>query len=176
MKLIGLGFDNPNPTDKDSGVASKVSRFSIHYIYIHHPNPNLSNQITMNFKSLILPIFILLYANSSSAQSVDFVQPKDGSTVTNPFKVVFAVSDMKIAPAGDMTANTGHHHLFINAENIPEGVTIPMDETHKHFGKGQTETELTLPPGKYMLTMQFANGAHQSYGPKLMKSIHITVN
>jgi hypothetical protein len=44
-----------------------------------------------------------------------------------------------------------------------------------HFGKGQTETEVKLPPGKYKLTMQFANGAHQSYGAGLSKSINITV-
>ena len=55
------------------------------------------------------------------------------------------------------------------------GEMIPMDEKHLHFGKGQTETDVTLPPGQYTLTMQFANGAHQSYGPELSKSIKVTV-
>jgi hypothetical protein len=130
----------------------------------------------MKLQSLLFTGAILfISANAAFAQSVEFVEPKNGATLTSPFKVVFAVKGMTVQPAGDMTANTGHHHLLINAENIPNGVVIPMDDTHKHFGKGQTETEVSLPPGKYKLTMQFANGAHQSYGPQLAKSIDVVV-
>ena len=50
-----------------------------------------------------------------------------------------------------------------------------MDDQHRHFGKGQTETEITLPPGRYRLTMQFADGAHRSYGEKMRKTIEVTV-
>ncbi len=130
----------------------------------------------MKLQSLLFTgAFLFFSANAAFAQSVEFVEPKNGATLTSPFKVIFAVKGMTVQPAGDMTANTGHHHLLINAENIPNGVVIPMDETHKHFGKGQTETEVSLPPGKYKLTMQFANGAHQSYGPQLSKSIDVVV-
>lgn len=124
---------------------------------------------------LFASTLFILSSHSVFAQSVDFVEPKNGATVTSPFKVVFAVTGMTVQPAGDMTANTGHHHLLINAENIPNGTVIPMDATHIHYGKGQTETEVNLPPGKYKLTMQFANGAHQSYGPQLSKSIDVVV-
>ena len=116
-----------------------------------------------------------LLAASAFAQSVSFVEPVDGATVTSPFKVKFAVSGMDIKPAGDMTAKTGHHHLLINMGAMKAGEMIPMDEKHLHFGKGQTETDVTLPPGQYMLTMQFANGAHQSYGPEWANSVKITV-
>ena len=58
---------------------------------------------------------------------------------------------------------------------ITEGEAIPMDASHLHYGKGQTEADVTLPPGQYELTAQFANGAHQSYGPALSKTIHVTV-
>jgi hypothetical protein len=129
----------------------------------------------MNFIKAITFCALLFSLPASYAQSVDFVEPKDGATVTSPFKVVFTVTGMTVAPAGEMRDNTGHHHLLINAQDVPEGTVIPMDDTHKHFGKGQTETELSLPPGKYKLTMQFGNGAHQSYGPKLSKSINVTV-
>ena len=112
---------------------------------------------------------------SASAQSVQFTNPQDGAVVSSPFKVGFMVDGMKVMPAGNMTPGTGHHHLLINVDVIPEGQNIPMDEKHKHFGNGQTETELSLPPGKYKLTMLFANGAHQSYGPKMSKTIEITV-
>jgi hypothetical protein len=114
-------------------------------------------------------------AAGASAQSVSFIEPVDGATVSSPFKVKFAVSGMDVKPAGDMSANAGHHHLLINAEAIKAGESVPFDETHLHFGKGQTEAEVKLPPGSYTLTMQFANGAHQSYGPGLSKAIKVTV-
>lgn len=117
----------------------------------------------------------LLLAIHGHAQSVDFVTPAHGDTVPQTFKVRFAVNGMQVAPAGDMTADTGHHHLLINTDDIAEGAVIPMDDKHRHFGKGQTETELTLPQGHYRLTMQFADGAHRSYGDKLRKTIEITV-
>jgi hypothetical protein len=112
---------------------------------------------------------------AASAQNVSFVEPADGATVTSPFKVKFGVSGMDVKPAGDMSANTGHHHLLINAEPIKAGESVPFDATHLHFGKGQTETDVTLPPGVYTLTLQFANGAHQSYGPAGSKTIKVTV-
>ena len=111
----------------------------------------------------------------AAAQSVSFVEPADGATVSSPFKVKFAVNGMEVKPAGDMAANTGHHHLIINGEPIKAGESVPFDAAHLHLGKGQTETEVTLPPGQYRLTMQFANGAHQSYGAALSKTIKITV-
>ncbi|WP_377704201.1 DUF4399 domain-containing protein [Pseudoduganella sp. UC29_71] len=111
----------------------------------------------------------------ASAQTVSFAEPADGAVVSSPFKVKFAVSGMEVKPAGEMAANTGHHHLIINGASIKEGESVPFDDTHLHFGKGQTETEVKLPPGKYKLTMQFANGAHQSYGPGASKTIEVTV-
>lgn len=125
---------------------------------------------------LILAASLMLAASTAFAQqSVAFVEPADGATVSSPFKVKFAVSGMDIKPAGDMTANTGHHHLLINAAPVKAGEVVPADETHIHFGKGQTETEVKLAPGTYKLSMQFANGLHQSYGPGMSKDITITV-
>ena len=114
-------------------------------------------------------------AASAFAQSVSFTEPADGATVSSPFKVKFAVSGMEVKPAGEMAANTGHHHLLINAAALKEGESVPFNDTHLHFGKGQTETEVKLAPGVYTLTMQFANGAHQSYGPGLSNTIKVTV-
>ena len=130
---------------------------------------------TVFLRRSIAVIATSLLAASAYAQSVSFVEPADGATVTSPFKVKFAVSGMAVKPAGDMTAKTGHHHLLINTGPMKAGDMIPMDDKHLHFGKGQTETDVTLPPGQYTLTMQFANGAHQSYGPELSKSIQVTV-
>ena len=107
--------------------------------------------------------------------TVDFVEPKNGATVGTSFKVKFAVDGMSVAPAGEVTPGTGHHHLLIDTADIEENVAIPMDDKHRHFGKGQTETEITLAPGKHKLTMQFADGAHRSYGAKFRKTIEIEV-
>jgi hypothetical protein len=113
--------------------------------------------------------------NPAADKSVSFVEPKNGATVTSPFKVVFAVKGMTVDPAGEIKANSGHHHLLINLGPMNAGEAIPVDDTHLHFGKAQTEAEVTLPPGKYKLTMQFANGAHVSYGPAMAATIEVTV-
>ena len=111
----------------------------------------------------------------AAAQGVYLVAPADGATVTSPFKVQFGVKGMSVKPAGELVAGTGHHHLIINADAIPKGAVVPLDATHLHFGKGQTETELKLDPGTYKLTMQFADGLHLSYGKALSTTITVTV-
>jgi hypothetical protein len=126
--------------------------------------------------SLFAASVLLAAAAAQAAEpSVSFTAPMDGAVVTSPFDVKFAVTGMEVKPAGEMAPNTGHHHLLINTGPIAKGAPIPMDDTHLHYGKGQTEAKVTLPPGKYKLTMQFADGAHQSYGPALSKTINITV-
>ncbi|HEY1101986.1 MAG TPA: DUF4399 domain-containing protein [Burkholderiaceae bacterium] len=107
--------------------------------------------------------------------SVSILEPADGATVSSPFKVKFGIDGLKVEPAGAIVAGSGHHHLLINTGPIAEGQSIPMDETHLHYGKAQTEAEVKLAPGKYKLTAQFANGAHQSYGEALSKTIEVTV-
>lgn len=107
--------------------------------------------------------------------SVSFLAPKDGDAVPTTFTVKMGVLGMGINPAGKIVPNTGHHHLIINGGPIPKGQVVPKDETHIHFGKGQTQTELTLKPGNYTLTLQFADGLHQSYGKEMSSTIHVTV-
>ncbi|MES2741368.1 MAG: DUF4399 domain-containing protein [Pseudomonadota bacterium] len=133
----------------------------------------------MNKKNLLMRVLaagaLSVCMAGAFAQSVSFVEPADGAVLTSPFKVVFAVSGMEVKPAGEVVEKSGHHHLLINAEPVKAGESVPFDATHLHFGKGQTETEVKLAPGQYSLTMQFANGAHQSYGPELSKTIKVTV-
>lgn len=112
---------------------------------------------------------------AQAAGRVYFVEPQDGATVKSPFKVRFGVEGMAIAPAGDTKPDTGHHHLIIDGAPVPQGEVVPTDDSHRHFGKGQTETELTLPPGEHTLTLQFANGAHQSFGEAMSSRIKILV-
>jgi uncharacterized protein DUF4399 len=108
-------------------------------------------------------------------QAVYFIAPKNNATVDQEFTVKMGITGMAIKPAGDMTPNTGHHHLLVDEGPIKTGKVIPNSPTHLHFGKGQTETTLTLTPGKHTLTLQFANGAHQSYGFAMRQSITVNV-
>ena len=106
---------------------------------------------------------------------VHFGNLTDGDTVTSPFVVTFMVEGMTVNPAGELNAGTGHHHIIIDEAFTPAGVIVPADETHIHFGGGQTETELTLEPGMHTLTMQFANGIHQSYGEQMSATVTVFV-
>ena len=105
-----------------------------------------------------------------------FKNLKDGATVTSPFKVQMGTELIKVDTAGPVVAGSGHHHLMIDGpDSLPAGEMVPKDSTHLHFGKGQTETELSLTPGKHKLTLQFADGLHRSYGGKLSATIMVNV-
>ena len=106
---------------------------------------------------------------------VFFKNLEDGAVVSSPVKVEMGVEGIIIKPAGELVEGTGHHHIIINEGPTPYGTVVGADETHIHFGKGQEETELTLEPGAYTLTLQFADGFHRSYGDKVSKTIKITV-
>jgi len=83
---------------------------------------------------------------------------------------------MKLAPAGDQTPNTGHHHLLIDVDQpIAAGQVIPADANHVHFGKAQTEAEVTLAPGKHTLQLELADKNHMTFEPVIV-SKKITVN
>ncbi|OAJ51322.1 rod shape-determining protein RodA [Paraburkholderia ginsengiterrae] len=118
---------------------------------------------------------LLAASGVAQAAGVSFVQPADGATVSNPVHVVFGVDGMSVAPAGTMTEGTGHHHLLVDGKPLPKGEVIPANDKSLHFGKGQTEADLTLPPGDHTLTLQFGDGAHRSYGPEMSKTITVHV-
>lgn len=95
---------------------------------------------------------------------VAFSNLRDGYSVASPFLVEFAVRGMGVAPAGVKLERTGHHHILID-HPLPSSVTaqIPFDNTHRHFGKGQTSTLLDLPAGRHTLRLLFADFEHRPY-------------
>jgi len=113
---------------------------------------------------------------------VSFLAPRDGEKVTGPLengkvsvKVQMGAEGIAIKPAGPVEAGSGHHHILIGGEAMPAGVVVPKDDTHLHFGQGQTEANIALAPGEHTLTMQLADGIHRSYGPQLAASVKIKV-
>ena len=117
-------------------------------------------------------------AEISMGQEVYFENLKDGDKLKSPVKVKFGVKGMNVEAADKgVNANHGHHHLLVDTvTSIPAGDLIPMVENRIiHFGKGQTETTLDLKPGAHTLALQFANGIHLSFGSRMSKTVHITV-
>jgi hypothetical protein len=107
-----------------------------------------------------------------SNASVYIISPKDGDTVTNPFKVQFGLSGMGVAPAGVDKPNTGHHHLLIDAnEPLDPNEPIPQDKTHLHFGAGQTEALVELPPGKHKLQLVLGDWSHLPFHPSIASDV-----
>ncbi|HZR35518.1 MAG TPA: DUF4399 domain-containing protein [Nevskia sp.] len=109
--------------------------------------------------------------------AVSFTGIKDGDTVTSPFKVGFAVTGAKIAPAGTADAGTGHFHLLIDTDTLPpQDAPLPASDKVKHYGKGQTEDTVTLPPGPHTLQIELADGAHVPFDPPVLSDkITVTV-
>jgi len=108
---------------------------------------------------------------------VYIIRPAAGARVKSPVTVVFGLTGMGIAPAGVKFDNTGHHHLLIDTE-LPADLTqpLPVSDAIRHFGKGQTETTLDLPPGKHTLQLLFADFTHTPFTPNVAsKKITITV-
>ena len=108
---------------------------------------------------------IAIAANLNSFAPTDakvyIVEPKDGATVPETFTVKFGLSGMELAPAGVDKENTGHHHLLIDRPELPElKASLPSTDQIRHFGKAQTETELTLPPGEHTLQLVLGNYLH----------------
>jgi uncharacterized protein DUF4399 len=103
--------------------------------------------------------------------------PNDGEVVkTRKFKVWFGLRNMGVAPAGVDKENTGHHHLIVDADLPPFDEPIPNNEHYLHFGKGQTETMLELPPGQHTLQLIMGDKDHIPFDPPLFsKKITIVV-
>lgn len=103
------------------------------------------------------------------------VSPKDGDTVEKEFTVVFGLSGMGVAPAGVEKENTGHHHLLVDQDTLPEA-GLPMGAVPIHFGAGQTETTITLEPGTHTLQLILGNHLHVPHTPAVVsEKITITV-
>jgi hypothetical protein len=115
---------------------------------------------------------------SPPGAKVFFIGLKDGATVTNPVTVKFGIKGMTLAPAGTTAPNTGHHHLLIDTDPPADlGQPLPATDNIKHFGKAQTETTLTLTPGKHTLQLLLADGNHIPHKPPVIsKKITITVS
>lgn len=115
---------------------------------------------------------------SPKGAKVFIISPKNGAQVTSPVTVKFGIKGMTLVPAGTQQENSGHHHLLIDTDP-PADLSQPIPAIPNkivHFGKAQTETTVTLPPGKHTLQLLLGDDKHIPHNPPVMsKKITITV-
>ena len=130
------------------------------------------------FAGVLMGVSVLASAATPAPKGAEvfIVSPEDGATVSQTFTVKFGTEGVALAPAGDVTKNTGHHHLLIDVDKLPAaGQPIPNDANHMHFGKAQTEATIKLAPGKHTLQLELGDAGHMPFDPPIV-SKKITVN
>jgi hypothetical protein len=112
---------------------------------------------------------------SPTGAEVYFVSPANGAEVTSPVTIRFGLRGMGVAPAGVTSPNTGHHHLLIDVAELPaDNLPLPATDQIRHFGLGQTEASLELPPGQHTLQLVLGDALHIPHDPPV-RSDKITI-
>jgi hypothetical protein len=147
------------------------------------PNQELS---IMRF-TFVFPVLLAAALHAATAVAeptaapenaqVYFIWPHDGTVVGGgKFWVRMGLRNMGVAPKGTAVPHTGHHHLLIDTEPPSMTEPIPNDRNHLHFGAGETEARVELPPGKHTLQLLMGDKDHMPHAPPIMsKKITITV-
>ena len=102
---------------------------------------------------------------SPAGAKVYFENLSNGSVISRTPTIRFGLLNMGVAPAGTEKANTGHHHLLIDAPLPPLDQQIPNDFNHLHFGAGQTEAKINLPVGRHTLQLLLGDDKHIPHDP-----------
>lgn len=111
---------------------------------------------------------------SPAGASAYIISPTDGATVNSPVRVLFGLTGAGVVPAGIERDGAGHHHLLIDTDLPDMNAAVPSDENHRHFGLGQTETEIELAPGTHTLQLLLGDERHIPHDPPIM-SERITI-
>jgi hypothetical protein len=161
-------------------IAASITGLGAAYLF-KGSQPSVSAPITLLIAAGVF-LTVLVACGSTTGgtaeASVRFAEPRDGSSVEAPVRVVMTAENFTVEPAGDgmVHGGSGHLHIMVDTPCIAAGQTIPKDETHLHFGDGSTETELALSPGTHTLCLQAADGAHTALpGDGMTHEITVTV-
>lgn len=116
-------------------------------------------------------------APSPENAQVYIIWPQNGAVINGgKFWLRMGLRNMGVAPKGVELPNVGHHHVLIDTELPPVGQQIPSDRNHLHFGAGETEARIELPPGKHTLQLLLGDHNHVPHDPPVYsKKISITV-
>jgi hypothetical protein len=130
----------------------------------------ISRRLLLAATALFLPLRAFAGATAAPKDaSLYFITLRDGQKVKSPVTIRFGLRGMGVTHAGDNYANSGHHHLFVDvSEPLDPNDTIPSDKNHLHFGAGQTETRLELPPGRHTLQLVLGDANHVPFDPPVV--------
>jgi len=138
----------------------------------------LATVLSLAFGPLLAGTAVAGTTPAPASATAGFANLHDGDSVSSPFTVTFTESGLTVAPAGAVVPNSGHYHLLIDTALTADQTqyAIPKDAQHLHFGKGQTEATVSLPPGRHTLQVVMGDGAHVPHDhPVMSKVITITV-
>ena len=131
----------------------------------------------MNMSKFLVTLSLVFSISVAASAEVYIISPKDGEEVSSPVEVIFGLQGMGIAPAGINFPNTGHHHLLLDLDQLPDLKSgIPADAQHLHFGKGQTQALIELDPGEHSLQLLLGDWMHVPHEtPVVSEKIKILV-
>jgi hypothetical protein len=113
---------------------------------------------------------------SPAGAQVYIIWPYDGARIKGAFWLRMGLANMGVCPKGVDRPATGHHHVLIDTDLPPMDQAIPSDRNHLHFGAGETEARIELPPGKHTLQLLMGDYNHVPHNPPVYsKKITITV-
>ena len=143
----------------------------------------MTNRVKFLLCLLLLPYQLVNSAGGLSKSlsnpdaEVFIISPLNKAIVSSPVEIIFGITNMTVAPAGIKKELSGHHHLVIDTDVLPNlSRPIPSNEKHLHFGKGQTRTFIDLKSGTHTLQLIFGDYVHIPHDkPLISKKITITV-
>jgi hypothetical protein len=139
---------------------------------------NIAQIVVLSVVALLLPA--AAHAQGKPAHKdayLYFVWPQDGAVIRGAFWCRFGLRNMGVTHAGDEFENAGHHHLLVDVNSpLEANEPIPQDKNHLHFGAGQTEARIELPPGKHTLQLVLGDAKHYPFQPLVVsKKITVTI-
>ncbi|UVE51453.1 DUF4399 domain-containing protein [Haloferax larsenii] len=110
-----------------------------------------------------------------SDASITFEVPSAGSELTSTSVQWNATADgVTIEQSGAVSKGAGHYHVIVDTDPVTPGEVIPSDDSHIHYGSGQTDGVLELEPGDYTLHLQVGDGKHKAMD--LVETVEVTVS
>lgn len=137
--------------------------------------------------AILLPLTIVACAGDTASEddaggaaesgTVTIITPMNGGLINGNQISVTLASTVEILPAGDMTAGSGHHHLYLNADLTPADQPVPsVPGSIIHMGDASTSYVFEdIEPGEYRLIAVVADGVHVPLQPWVVDTVSFTV-
>jgi hypothetical protein len=161
-------------------VIAAISFFALYLVFhfVNHRNDDVqSSQTETQAEEQYVTGVASLISSAPANASVSILEPIDGAVLSSPISIKFGITNMQVAPAGTNVENSGHHHLLIDMDELPDlSLPLPATEQLVHFGKGQTQTQIELSAGTHTLQLLLGNYLHIPHDvPVISEKITITV-